>query len=94
VSYIQYNQGGTYYYNPKTEYKNNKIFTTLYRTLGNGRIKLSREDLKKEWRIKSKNRAEEYDKLLRDSSWSRSQLARHLGVSRSWITQVLKNLEK
>jgi predicted HTH transcriptional regulator len=94
VTYLQYNHGGTYHYNPKIEYKNNKIFTTFYRTLGNGRIKLSREDLMRDWRETSIRRAEEYKIIMSERDWSKAQLSRHLGVSRSWITQILKNLEK
>ncbi|MBT4362453.1 MAG: helix-turn-helix transcriptional regulator [Candidatus Marinimicrobia bacterium] len=35
-------------------------------------------------------RAREYRKLLEKNGWTRAELARQLGVSRVWVTTVLK----
>ena len=39
---------------------------------------------------KKEARAEEYIRLLERHEWSQAELARRLGVSRSWVTTVLK----
>ena len=40
---------------------------------------------------KKEARIEEYNRLLEQHGWTRAQLAKHLGVSRVWVTTVLKN---
>ncbi len=37
-------------------------------------------------------RAKEYRDLLDKNGWTRAELARQLGVSRAWVTTVLKTL--
>ena len=39
---------------------------------------------------KKEARIEEYNRLLEQHGWSRAELARQLGVSRVWVTTVLK----
>jgi DNA-binding XRE family transcriptional regulator len=34
-------------------------------------------------------KAEEYQRLIDENGWTRAGLARHLGVSRAWVTIVL-----
>ena len=38
-------------------------------------------------------RAMEYQGLLDKHSWTRAELARQLGVSRAWVSTVLRNLD-
>ena len=35
------------------------------------------------------DRKKRYIKLMKRNNWTRAELARHLGVSRAWITKVL-----
>jgi len=35
------------------------------------------------------DRKKEYIKLMKLNNWTRAELARHLGVSRAWVTKVL-----
>jgi len=42
---------------------------------------------------KKEARVEEYLRLLERHEWSRSQLAKYLGVSRAWVTTVLRNID-
>jgi hypothetical protein len=37
------------------------------------------------------DRKKRYIKLMKKNKWTRANLARHLGVSRAWITKVLNN---
>lgn len=37
-------------------------------------------------------RKKRFIKLMKRNSWTRADLARYLGVSRAWISKVLKNL--
>ena len=42
---------------------------------------------------KKEARIEEYNRLLEQHGWSRAELARRLGVSRVWVTTVLRNMD-
>ena len=37
------------------------------------------------------DRKKYYIKLLKKNKWTRAELARHLGVSRAWVSKVLNN---
>jgi len=37
------------------------------------------------------DRKKRYIELMKNNNWTRAELARHLGVSRVWITKVLNN---
>lgn len=39
----------------------------------------------------NKDRKERFKKLLIDNNWTRAELARYLGVSRAWVSNVLNN---
>lgn len=39
-----------------------------------------------------KDRKERFIKLLKKNKWNRAKLAKHLGVSRAWVSKVLKLL--
>jgi hypothetical protein len=88
-----YNQGVTFPIKVKATWQNMSVFLP---TRGNSRTRcealyhrltvferLELEKLKKEARV------EEYIRLLERHEWSRAQLARHLCVSRAWVTTVL-----
>lgn len=36
-------------------------------------------------------RKERFTKLMMENNWTRAELSRHLGVSRAWISKVLKH---
>lgn len=38
-----------------------------------------------------KERRKQYIKLMKKNKWTRAELAKHLGVSRAWVTKVLNN---
>jgi hypothetical protein len=89
---MQYKQGGTYYYFPEVTIENGSLNATFYRNRGNAGVKFTREELQKYWHAKSKVRSMEYQKLIKDNDWSKADLARYLGVSRAWITIVMREL--
>ena len=37
------------------------------------------------------DRKKQYIKLMKKNNWTKAELARHLGVSRAWVTKVLDN---
>jgi DNA-binding Xre family transcriptional regulator len=49
--------------------------------------------LQKYWQVKSTVRAVEFEKMLKDNSWSKADLARHLGVSHARVTIVMRELK-
>ena len=87
---MQYKQGGTYYCFPQVSIENGRLKVTFYRNRGRKGVKFTREELQKYWQIKSAARAIEFEKLLKDNNWSQADLARHLGVSRAWVTMVMR----
>jgi hypothetical protein len=89
---MQYKQGGTYYYFPEVTIENRRFNATFYRNRGNAGVKFTREELQAYWQAKSTVRAGEYHKLIVDNGWSKADLARHLGVSRAWVTVVMREL--
>ena len=38
------------------------------------------------------NKSLEYQKLMAKHGWNKADLARHLGVSRAWVTIVMREL--
>ena len=55
---------------------------------------LTREELNDYYRKERINRSIEYQKMIEENSWSKANLARYLGVSRAWVTIVMRELEK
>jgi hypothetical protein len=92
IRYTQYKQGGTYYYFPEVTIENGRLNATFYRNRGLKGVKFTREELQAYWYAKSKVRSKEYQKLIADNNWSKADLARHLGVSRAWVTIVMREL--
>jgi len=39
---------------------------------------------------RERGRSAEYERLMQENGWSRAELARQLGVSRAWVTTVLR----
>ncbi len=50
-------------------------------------IKLTNEKL-----LKRTEKVKEYKRLMINNEWTKADLARHLGVSRAWVTTVMKAL--
>ena len=93
IRYMQYKQGGTYYYFPNVTIENRQLNATFYRNRGRKGVKFTREELQKYWQVKSAARAIEFEKMLKENNWSQADLARYLGVSRAWVTIVMRELE-
>ncbi len=92
IRYMQYKQGGTYYYFPEVTIENGRLNATFYRNRGLKGVKFTREELQAYWQAKSTVRAGEYQKLIEENGWNKADLARHLGVSRAWVTIVMREL--
>jgi hypothetical protein len=54
---------------------------------------LTREELHDYYRQQRNKKAAEYQKMIEENGWSKADLARHLGVSRAWVTIVMRELE-
>jgi len=92
IRYMQYKQCVTYYYFPQVSIENGRLNVVFYRNRGRKGVKFSRDELQKYWQVKSTARAVEFEKMLNENNWSKADLARHLGVSRVWVTMVLREL--
>ena len=69
-----------------------EIVATFYRNRGLKGVKFTREELQAYWYAKSKVRSIEYQKMMDENDWSKADLARYLGVSRAWVTVVMREL--
>ena len=78
----------------RTKFLKRRIYGYFYNNL---RIKkpekLTREELNEYYREERVQRAIEYQKLIEENGWSKADLARYLGVSRAWVTIVMRELE-
>jgi hypothetical protein len=92
IRYMQYKQGGTYYYFPKVSIENARLNVTFYRNRGQKDVKFTREELQKYWQVKSAARSIEFGKLMEENHWSKADLSRYLGFSRAWVTMVMREL--
>jgi hypothetical protein len=54
--------------------------------------RLTREELYDHYRKERINKSLEYQKLIEANGWSKAELARYLGVSRAWVTIVMREL--
>ena len=90
---MQYKQGGTYYYFPEVTIENERLNATCYRNRGLKGVNFTREELQAYWQAKSTVKASEYHKMITHNNWSKADLARHLGISRAWVTIVMRELE-
>ena len=89
---MQYKQGGPYYYFPNVAIEDGSLKATFYRNRGQIGVKFTREELQKYWHAKSKARSIEFQKMIEENNWSKADLARYLGVSRAWVTIVMREL--
>lgn len=67
------------------------FYITRYKNKGY-RYYLGREGKQPQPTVTSESktdRKKRYIKLLKKNNWTRAELARHLGVSRTWVTKVL-----
>ena len=77
----------------RTKFKKRHIYGYFYNNLRiNKPEKLTREELHGYFKQKRIDRAKEYQKLITDNNWSKTDLARHLGISRARITIVMREL--
>lgn len=54
--------------------------------------KLTRKELNENYRKERMHRSKENQKLIEENGWSKADLARYLGVSRAWVTIVMREL--
>ena len=90
IRYVPYKQGISHYYLPEVFIKNGIIFAHFYRKQGHKKVK----HLKESWQLKSQSRAQEFKRIMEENGWNKADLARHLGVSRAWVTMVMRELEE
>jgi DNA-binding XRE family transcriptional regulator len=78
----------------RTKFLKRRIYGYFYNNL---RIKkpekLTREELNDYYRKERVNRSIEYQTMMEENGWTKADLARHLGVSRAWVTIVMRELE-
>ena len=78
----------------RTKFKKRRIYGYFYNNLRvNKTDKLTREQLRDHYRNERINKVTEYQALMTKHGWSKADLARHLGVSRAWVTIVMRELE-
>jgi len=77
----------------RTKFLKRQVYGYFYNNL---RIikpgKLTRQELNDYYRKERILRSKEYQKLMEANGWSKAELARHLGVSRAWVTMVMREL--
>jgi len=94
ILYVPYKQGIRNYYLPEIAIKNGAIVANFYRKQGHTTVKYTKQQIKDSWKIKNQARAREFERILKYHDWTKAKLARHLGVSRAWVTIVLNELKK
>ena len=78
----------------RTKFLKRRIDGYFYNNLRvNKTDKLTREQLRDHYRNERINKVTEYQELMTKHGWSKADLARHLGVSRAWVTIVMRELE-
>ena len=78
----------------RTKFLKRQIYGYFYNNLRIDKPdKLTRKDLNEFYREERIHRSQEYQKLMKENGWSRADLARHLGVSRAWVTIVMRDLK-
>jgi hypothetical protein len=77
----------------RTKFLKRRIYGYFYNNLRINKPEgLTREELNDYYRKERINRSIEYKKMIEDNSWTKADLARHLGVSRAWVTIVMREL--
>jgi DNA-binding XRE family transcriptional regulator len=79
----------------RTKFLKRRIYGYFYNNLRvNKTDKLTREQLRAYYRNERIKKVTEYQELMQKQGWSKADLARHLGVSRAWVTIVMRELGK
>jgi hypothetical protein len=77
----------------RTKFLKRRIYGYFYNNLRiNKPVKLTREELNDYYRNERIKKVTEYQVLMQKQGWSKADLARHLGVSRAWVTIVMREL--
>ena len=77
----------------RTKFLKRRIYGYFYNNLRINKPEgLTREELNDYYRKERINRSIEYQKLIEENDWSKADLARYLGVSRAWVTIVMREL--
>jgi hypothetical protein len=77
----------------RTKFLKRRIYGYFYNNLRvNKTDKLTSEQLRDHYRNERIRKVTEYQELMTKHSWSKADLARHLGVSRAWVTIVMREL--
>ena len=77
----------------RTKFLKRRIYGYFYNNLRiNKADKLTREQLRDHYRNERINQVIEYQEMMTKHGWSKADLARHLGVSRAWVTIVMREL--
>jgi hypothetical protein len=93
IQYIDYKQQLRHSDYVRTKFLKRHIYGYFYNNLRvNKTDKLTREKLNDYYRKERINRSIEYQKLIEENGWTKADLARHLGVSRAWVTIVMREL--
>jgi hypothetical protein len=78
----------------RTKFLKRQIYGYFYNNLRIDKPeKLTRKELNEYYRKERIHRSKEYQKLMEENDWSKADLARYLGVSRAWVTIVMRELE-
>ena len=79
----------------RTKFLKRQIYGYFYNNLRIDKPeKLTRKELNEYYRKERIHRSKEYQKLMEKHNWNKADLARHLGVSRAWVTMVIRELGK
>ncbi len=77
----------------RTKFLKRRIYGYFYNNLRINKPEgLTREELHDYYRQQRIKKAAEYQKLITSNGWSKAELAKHLGVSRAWVTIVMREL--
>jgi DNA-binding XRE family transcriptional regulator len=77
----------------RTKFLKRQIYGYFYNNLRIDKSdKLTRKELNESFRKERIHRSKEYKKLMEANGWSKADLARHLGVSRAWVTMVMREV--
>ena len=77
----------------RTKFLKRRIYGYFYNNLRVNKPEgLTREELYDHYRKERINKSLEYQKLMVKHGWNKADLARNLGVSRAWVTIVMREL--
>ncbi|KAA3609706.1 MAG: XRE family transcriptional regulator [Calditrichaeota bacterium] len=88
IEFKRLDKPGLSYHKPKIFFNAGAILIHFYRVYNMPKPDKITKD---EYTFKRNKRANTYKSLMESNNWTQADLARHLGVSRAWVTNVLKN---